>query len=324
MRFSANAAMPFAASGPGEQLVGQFPHRLERLVAGERGDEAEHPLGLGDRPRRAGEDARAQLGHGRCDVGADVGDQADRACLGGVESLAGQHRGGDLAGRDPPEDRHRDDRRCDTDAHLGERERGRLVHDDEVTGGHEPDAAGAHRTVHGGDRRAFGVHQPLEDVDERPGVGGRVGAFLEVGAGAERRAFVAQHDHPAPARSRRDRCPRAARSTAGATSALRLRLRVERDRRDPVLDVRVHHFTHRSTVRAAVLVNKLRATQHGSRERSRSGLAGRNFYTSRRDRAPKRLPRRRPDRRRRRPAVRLRQGRTVRHPRRQLHRHRTR
>ena len=85
----------------------------------------EQPLGLGD-----GTGAPAAIpAHSSAVVAATSSVtcviEPDRARLVGVERLAGQHRGGDPARRDPPQDRHGDDRRRHADPHLGERERDR-------------------------------------------------------------------------------------------------------------------------------------------------------------------------------------------------------
>ena len=109
--------------GSGEQLVGQRPHPVERLVALEGRHGSQHPLGLGHGTGRAHADAVAQRGDRRVDVVGDVGDEADVAGEGGVERLAGQEGGGEPAAARPAQDRHRDDRRGHADAHLGEGER---------------------------------------------------------------------------------------------------------------------------------------------------------------------------------------------------------
>ena len=128
------------------------------------------------------------------DVIGDMTDQPDGAGFRRVERFAGEHCRGDLARGDPTEDRHGDDRGGDADAHLGQRERGRGVHDDEVAGCHQTDPAGAHGAVHGRDRRPFGVHETFEDADHRPGVGWSLGALFEVGACTEGRTEMGQHD----------------------------------------------------------------------------------------------------------------------------------
>ena len=126
-----------------------------------------------------------------------------------------------LRRRDPAEDRHRDDRRDDTDADLGEGERHGAVHDDEVARRHQADAAGPRRPGDGGDRRHVGVHQPLERAHDRSRVRRPARPLLEVGAGAERRRRVGEHDRADVAGGdrlpRRRRGRRAGRRRAGAT-----------------------------------------------------------------------------------------------------------
>ena len=174
----------------------------------------------------------------RRDVVGDVRDQSDRAGLVGVERLAGQHRGGDPARRDPPQDRHGDDRRRHADPHLGERERDRPVHDDQVARRHQPDAAGAHRAADCGDGRLLGVHQPFEDADHRCRVGRAGRSLLQVGAGAERGPLVRQHDD-ADAGGRLDLVESLTElGDELARQRVAVVLRVERDRRDPCVDTK--------------------------------------------------------------------------------------
>ncbi len=130
------------------------------------------------------------------DVVGDVGDQPDVAGQGGVERLAGEERRGEPAAARPAQDRHGDDRRGDPDADLGEGEREVALHDDEVARRHQPDATGAGRAVDGGDRRHVGVHQPAQGAHDRRRVRRAGAPLLEVGAGAERRRDVGQHDRP--------------------------------------------------------------------------------------------------------------------------------
>ena len=117
----------------------------------------------------------------------------------GVERFAGEHRRGDLARRDLAQDRHRDHRRGHADPHLGEGERGGRRDDAEITRCHQGRSRRRGRCRRWLRSSGHGpVHQPFQDGDHRPRVGGRVriGTLLEVGAGAEGRAFVPEHDHP--------------------------------------------------------------------------------------------------------------------------------
>ncbi len=126
VRFSAKAAMPLAASGPWNSSSDERAHRLERRRRGERRHAA--AAAASSRRPRAGAPARIP-----CTVAAtvastsslDMCDEADRSGFGRVERFPGEHRRGDLARRDPPEDRHGDDRGRDADAHFGEGERRR-------------------------------------------------------------------------------------------------------------------------------------------------------------------------------------------------------
>ena len=144
----------------------------------------------------------------------------------GVERLAGEQGGGEVRRHDSAEDRHRDDRRDDTDADLGEGERHGAVDDDEVARRHQADTTRARRAGDGGDRRDAGVHQPLERPHDRSGVRRPAGPLLEIGAGTERRWRVGEHDGADVAggdglpRRRRGRC--AGRRRARRDRALRL------------------------------------------------------------------------------------------------------
>ena len=113
------------------------------------------------------------------------------------------------------------------------------MHDDEVAGRHQADPAGAHGPVDGRDRRPFGVHQPFERADERAGVGGLVGALLEVGAGAERRAAVGEHDGPGVLLLG-SVDPLVQLGDELARQRVAVLLRVERDRRDAIHQLGPH------------------------------------------------------------------------------------
>ena len=83
----------------------------------------------------------------------------------------------------------------------------------------------------------FGVHQTLEDAHHRCRVGRAAGAFLQIGAGAERRAVVRQHDDT-NARGRLDLVESLAElGHELARQRVAVVLGVERDRRDPGVDV---------------------------------------------------------------------------------------
>ena len=166
-------------------------------------------------------DRRAQVIDDSRDVVADVGDESDAAGVLGVERLTGEQRAGEVRRGDPAEDRHRDDRRDDADADLAERERHGAVDDDEVARCNQADAARPHRSGHGGNRRHVGIHQSFERADDGSGVRRSARPFLEIGAGAEHRWRVGQHDranvaggHRLP---RRRRARRAGQRRAGAT-----------------------------------------------------------------------------------------------------------
>jgi hypothetical protein len=223
--------MPSAALGPPN--ISSLSARISANAVA-----SEDPLRLGDRSRRPGEDALAQRRDGCGHVIGDVRHETDLTRVGRVELLPGQHRSGDLAGRHPSQDRDGDDRSGDADADLGEREGDRAVDDDEVARRHQADAAGTHRALYGGDRRARCVHQPLQHGHHRTRVGRAAerSALLEVRAGAERSAVVSQDD-----------CTGAAvdcRLELGGQLAQQLLrecvavvLRVERDGGDAALDV---------------------------------------------------------------------------------------
>ncbi len=125
---------------------------------------------------------------------ADVGDEThvERSC--GVERLAGEVRAGQLRPSAALQDRRGDDRRGDADAYFGERERDRRIDHDEVARCHQPDTAGPHRAVDRGDDRSRHRSQTLDGSNERRRVDHTCRAFLQVGAGAERRGRVGEHD----------------------------------------------------------------------------------------------------------------------------------
>ncbi len=78
-----------------------------------------------------------------------------------------------------------------------ERERRLLLHHHEIAGRHQADPTGTDGALDGGDRRPGRVHEALERPDERIGVtwcAALRGAFLQVGAGAERRTGVREDD----------------------------------------------------------------------------------------------------------------------------------
>ena len=147
--------------GAGEQLVGQAAHPLERLVAVERRHLAQDPLGRGDGAGRAQRMPSHSAATVRVDVVGDVGDQPDVAGLGGVERLAGEERRGQPAGARPAQDRHRDDRRGDADADLGEGERDVAWTTTRSHAAISPMPPARAGPLDGGDRRHLGVHQPL-------------------------------------------------------------------------------------------------------------------------------------------------------------------
>ena len=107
--------------------------------------------------------------------------------------LAGEERGGQLRQPQRAQDGHGDDGRRDADAHLGERERDVGLHHHEIARGHQPDAAGAHRAVDGGDRRVP-RSVPSRSMARAIGACESIVArrtLLQVGAGAEHRAECA-------------------------------------------------------------------------------------------------------------------------------------
>ena len=271
-----------------EQLVGQRPHRFERLVARQRRHVAEQPLRLRDGPRRARPGSRRTVGRRSPSTSSlDMGDEADRSGFGRVERFAGEHRRGDLARRDPPQDRHRDDRGRDADAHLGEGERGRVVHDHEVAGRHQPDPAGAHGAVHGGDRRAFGVHQPFEGAGRTAGSRPALRALLEVGAGAERRTRDGVSTIARRVRASARSMPVVQLGQQLARQRIAVVLRVERDRSRSRPSTLVCTTSAIRTVPiVVVLVNCCAPRAQRVHENAVvSGRRAQNFYTSRRDRA---------------------------------------
>ena len=228
--------MPSAASGPLNSSSESARISTERRRPVEAGHPVEQPLGLGDGPRRSGDDPCAQLGGRRHDVVGDVRDQPDRACLVGVERLTGQHRGGDPARRDPPQDRHRDDRRRHTDAHLGQGERHRPVHDDEVARRHqtEPPARTAPSTA-----ATVGCSASISRSRTRT-IGVESGVPLERSfrsAPAQNAGPALRQHDDADARGRLDLVESLAElGHELARQRVAVVLGVERDRRDPGVD----------------------------------------------------------------------------------------
>ena len=156
-----------------------------------------------------------------------------------------------------------------------------VVHDHEVAGRHQPDPAGADGALHGGDRRAVGVHQPFERVDHRARIGRPLGALLEVGAGTEGRTEMGQHDRSgALLLGDVDRLVQLGQQLARQRVAVVLR--VERDGRDPVDHLRRDDLSHPRTVSIlVVLVNLLhtRVRNKFTRTLGARTPSPQNFYT---------------------------------------------
>ena len=120
----------------------------------------------------------------------------------GVEALAGEEVAPRRARADLGERERRDHGRDDPELHLREREDGLLVRDDDVRAGHQPGAAAERVTLHARDDGRGTAVDRLEHAAQRVRVrdvgvvveGDRGAHPVDVGTGAEARAFAGQHD----------------------------------------------------------------------------------------------------------------------------------
>jgi hypothetical protein len=154
--------MPSAASGPPEQLVRERPHLTERRRPVETGHPVEQPLGLGNGPRRAGDESLRTARRSSGDVVGDVRDQsidrASSASNGSPVNIAAAMRLG-VTRRRIGTERWPAPHRCGTSVHGERHDRCTTTRSHDAISPRPP-ATNRHN-VDGGDRRLAGVHQPF-------------------------------------------------------------------------------------------------------------------------------------------------------------------